>query len=103
MFINKNSNIYHKFVSDNDLLIYKYNLQRKTKFVSLILAGVLALQIGAIFHFNSITIPEKLQNDYAIASKEIKILEQQEKTIKEALNVISHGLKLYYNEQKTGK
>lgn len=94
----KNSNILpQNFVSDNDLLIYKYNLQRKTKFVSLILAGVLALQIGAIFHFNSITIPEKLQNDYAIASKEIKILEQQEKTIKEALNVSEKPLDVLFN------
>lgn len=94
----KSANILPKnFVSESNLLKYKYSIQKKSKVLTLILAGILSLQIGAIVHFNDIVIPDTLQDNYALASKELKNLEQQEKTIKEATTTKEKPLEVLTN------
>lgn len=81
----KDSNILPKdFVTDISAIQDKFKIQSKSKIIGATLLGIFLLQIGGILHFSSINIPNKLQNDYNLANKEIKILEQQEKIIQQA-------------------
>lgn len=91
----KDSNILPKdFVSDISLIQEKYNIQTKSRLLGSILLGFIILQIGAILHFSSIDIPEKLQDDYSLANKEIKTLEQQEKIINQTSSLKEKPLEI---------
>lgn len=84
-FYMENANILpNNLLNQNNIIQTKMIVQKQSKLIAAGLITLIAFQIGAIAHFSSITIPDKIKNDFEIANAKIKSLETEEKTISTA-------------------
>lgn len=71
-------------LNQNNVIQTKILINRQSKIITAVLIVLVMFQIGAIFNFNSVTIPDEIQSDFNVANAKIKSLEKEEKTISAA-------------------